>query len=88
MHVAETKNTHVNDVTMYEIYNITHSKSVYMANDTTLDLGHRKFAIDIALAFGSGYIYCKLPLTSVSGSICYDIDRPLHGFVYSQLYSA
>ena len=54
---------------MYEIYNMNHGKSVYMANDTTLDLGHRKFAVDIALAFGSGYIYCKLPLTSVSGSI-------------------
>ena len=66
VHVAETKNTHVNDVTMY---NMNHSKSVYMANDTTLDLGHRKFAVDIALAFSSGYIYCKLPLTSVSGSI-------------------
>ena len=39
-------------------------------NHTTLNLGQRKFAVDISLAFGSGYIYCKLPLTSVSGSAC------------------
>ena len=35
----------------------------------TLDLGHRKSAVDMALAFGSGHINRKLPLTSVSGRI-------------------
>ena len=27
---------------------MNHSKSVYMANDTTLDLGHQKSAVDIS----------------------------------------
>ena len=36
------------------------SKVVYIAEYTTLNLGHQKFAVDI---------YCKLLMTSVSGSI-------------------
>ena len=42
---------------------------------TTRDRGQRKFAVDIALAFGSGYIYCKLPMTEVEGSIVHHIHR-------------
>ena len=37
---------------------------------TTRDRGQRKFAVDIALAFGSGYINRKLPMTEVEGRIC------------------
>ena len=44
-------------------------QEVYIADHTTLDFGHRKFAVDIPLTSGLWYIYCKLPLTSVSGSI-------------------
>ena len=55
--------------THYSIYYMNHSRVVYIRNHTILDLGHQKFAVDILLAFDSGYIYSKLPLTSVSGSI-------------------
>ena len=37
--------------------------------------------LDIPLAFGSGYIYCKLPLTSVLGSI-FAIYTSLLWFIY------
>ena len=63
---------------LYSIYYMSHAKVVYIANHTTLDLGHQKFAVDIPFACGSGYIYCKLPLTSVSGSI-FTISPPCHG---------
>ena len=61
---------------------MNHSKVVYITNHTTLDLGHRKFAVDIPLAFGLGYIYCKLPLTSVLGSI-FAIYASLLWFTYN-----
>ena len=39
-----------------------------MAIDTTLNLGHWEFAVDIPQAEAEGYIYCKFPLTLVLGS--------------------
>ena len=54
---------------------MNHSKVVYITNHTTLDLGHRK------CAFGLGYIYCKLPLTLVLGSI-FAIYTSLLWFIY------
>ena len=41
--------------------------------------------LDIPLAFGSRYIYCKLPLTSVSGSI-FTIYTSLLLFTYIYMY--
>ena len=51
------------------LHYIHHSKKVYLANYTPLDLNHQKFAGDRPLTFGSGYINCKLSLTSVLGSM-------------------
>ena len=48
---------------------MNHSKEVYTANHTTLDLSHQKFAVRYTPSRSKGYIYGKLPLTSVSGSI-------------------
>ena len=46
-----------------------------MANILPRDRGQRKFAVDIARAEGEGYIYCKLPMTEVEGSIVRHIHR-------------
>ena len=55
--------------TQYGIYYLNHGKVVYIANHVTLNLGHWKSAVDIPRAAGKGYIYYKLPVTSVSGSV-------------------
>ena len=64
---------------------MNHGKEVYMTNHTTRDRGQRKFAVDIPRAAGEGYIYCKLPLTSVSGSI-FAIYTSLPWFIYNIWY--
>ena len=48
------------------------NKAVFNKTDdeyTTRDRGQRKFAADIPRAKGEGYIYCKLPMTEVKGSM-------------------
>ena len=42
----------------------------------------RSLQLDISLACSSGYIYCKLPLTSVSGSV-FAIYTSLPWFIYN-----
>ena len=53
-----------NPPAQYSIYYMNHGKVVYIANQTTLDLGHRKFAVKY-----TPFHCCKLPLTSVLGRI-------------------
>ena len=48
------------------------NKAVFKKTDgeyTTRDRGQRKFAADIPRAKGEAYIYCKLPMTEVKGSM-------------------
>ena len=59
IHVT-TNSMHVNQVEANNIYYMLH-------------LNHGK--LDILLACGSVYIHCKLPLTSVSGSMIRDIHH-------------
>ena len=47
---------------------MNHGFTVYYANIRPSVIGHRKFAVNIPLACGSGYIDRKLPLTSDLGS--------------------
>ena len=50
-----------------------------------LDLGGRKFAVDIALACGSGYINRKPPPASVS--VVYPRNTPgVHGIYITYIY--
>ena len=42
---------------------------------TTRDRGQRKFVVDISRTKGKGYIYCKLPMTEVEGSMIRDIHH-------------
>ena len=49
---------------------MNHGKEGYIANHITLELGHRKFAVRYTPRLQVGvYIYCRLPLTSVSGTM-------------------
>ena len=38
-------------------------------------LRHRKFVVDIPRATGKGYIYCRLPMAEVEGSMIHDIHH-------------
>ena len=52
----------------------------------TLDLGHRKFAVDMARAEGEGHINRKLPLTSVSGRIYAEYTAQPWFILYIYIY--
>ena len=56
-------------ICIYVIY-INHSCEVYITyNNTTLDLGHRKFELIMDRAAGKGHYQCKFPMTEVEGGI-------------------
>ena len=44
---------------------IIHGYAVYSAYIRPENRGHRKFAAHMPLAFGSGHMRCKLPMTEV-----------------------
>ena len=56
---------------------MNHIKVVYIANRTTLNLGHRKFAVDTPLTYGLRYIYCKLAKSCVFATSVTAAPSPL-----------
>jgi len=50
-------------------YKYMNHSEVYIANYTTLNFSQQKFTVRYTSCLWLGYIYCKLPLTSVLGGI-------------------
>ena len=63
----------------YSIYYMNHGKVVYIANHTTLDLGHRKFAVRYTPRLW--LMVYLLQISSVLGSI-FAIYTSLPWFIY------
>ena len=61
---------------------MNHGYLVYSAYIRPLNIGQRKFAAHMPLAFGSGHMRCKLPLTSILGSYICGIHHVTMTYIY------